>query len=141
MNAQRVQGDLEELILQERCDVTLNQVNSVFRAIKRKLVEGNNANPKEKYLVILLFAGHGILKDGQQTLVLNEFDSGSGFYKLFKAEDTIRKLSYATSLNSYFICIFACCRELFNPNTMKGCYDACKLGVSLSQSQVQLTFS
>ena len=56
--------------------------------------------------------------------MLNEFDSSTGFYKLFKAEDTIRKLSYATNLNSYFICIFACCRELFNAKTMRGCIDA-----------------
>ena len=75
------------------------------------------------YIVILLFAGHGILKDGMQTLVLNEYDQKSGFYKLFKAEDTVRKLSYALNLNSYFICCFACCRELFDPDTMKGCID------------------
>ena len=86
------------------------------------------AKPKKlNYIVILLFAGHGILKDGMQTLVLNEYDSKTGFYKLFKAEDTVRKLSAVFNLNSYFICSFACCRELFDAEMMKGCIDGNKV--------------
>ena len=42
----------------------MDKVNAVFRAIKLKLVEGMKAQPREKYVIILLFAGHGILKDG-----------------------------------------------------------------------------
>ena len=107
---------------------TFSQVNGVFKEIKGKLIEGLVAKPKKlNYVVILLFAGHGILKDGMQALVLNEYDNKTGFYKLFKAEDTVRKLSYVFNLNSYFICSFACCRELFDPVRMKGCIDGNKV--------------
>ena len=83
------------------------------------LLSGQFAKPRAiNYVVFLLFAGHGILKDGMQHLVLNEFDEQTGFYKLFNAEDYVRRLSTAFCLNSYFICLFACCRELYDPDTM-----------------------
>ena len=42
------------------------------------------------YMVIFLFAGHGILKEGQQEVVINEYNRQKGFYKLFKAESKLR---------------------------------------------------
>ena len=65
---------------------TLAEVKQTFEKISSLLVKGTHAKPKVNYLVFLLFAGHGILKDGMQTLVLNEFDDKS-FYNLFKAEE------------------------------------------------------
>ena len=81
---------------------------------------GAKAKPPIKYLVFCLFAGHGILKDGEQHLVLNELDKKQGFYKLLNAESYIRRFSEACNTNSYFIGIFACCRELFKPAKMQG---------------------
>ena len=43
------------------------------------------------YLVIFLFAGHGMIKEGAQVLLYNEFDENTGYYKMFKAEETIRQ--------------------------------------------------
>ena len=71
---------------------TLAEVKKVFEEIKTLLVNGADEKPKVNFLVFLLFAGHGILKDGMQTLVLNEFDDKS-FYNLFKAEHEVRSLS------------------------------------------------
>ena len=115
---------------------TFAQVSAVFKEIKHKMLEGLMKKPKKiNYVVFLLFAGHGILKDGMQTLVINEYDNLTAFYKLFPAEEAVRKLSYSLNMNSYFICSFACCRELFNPNIMKGCFDANK---PISKSEVLL---
>ena len=72
---------------------------------------------KINYLTIFLFAGHGIMKDGMQCLVLNEFDTQTNFYKLLPVEDKIRL--YGTVFpNSYNIAIFACCREVWDHNKM-----------------------
>ena len=59
--------------------------------------------------MISVFAGHGILKLGQQTLVTNEFDEIEGFYKLLDVEHKMRTLSEMYT-NGYIITIFACCR-------------------------------
>ena len=74
---------------------------------------------KINYLTIFLFAGHGIMKDGMQCLVLNEFDPETGFYKLLPVEEKIRL--YGTVFpNSYNIAIFACCREVWEHDKMLG---------------------
>ena len=73
----------------------------------------------ENFLIIFLFAGHGLLKDGQQVLVLNEYDQKTSFYKLYMAEKKLRTLARVFT-NSYLIGIFACCRQLYNQNDMKG---------------------
>ena len=51
--------------------------------------------------------------------MLNEFDKKQGFYKLMNMESYIRRFSDACNTNSYFIAVFACCRELFKPDKMK----------------------
>ena len=72
--------------------------------------------------MISVFAGHGILKNGTQTLVLNEYDTDGEFYKLLDAEHKMRLLSDMYS-NSYIIAIFACCREIFDFDHMAECLD------------------
>ena len=56
-----------------------------------------------------MVAGHGIMYEGGQALVINEFDPKREFYKLLKIEAWIRVTAkhYA---NTYFVGIFACCR-------------------------------
>ena len=65
--------------------------------------------PVEKYLIIFLFAGHGILKDGMQALLYNEYDPSTRFYKVLNAEAKLRLWSEIYP-NAYIIGIFACCR-------------------------------
>ena len=50
------------------------------------LKAGKNASPKVNYLVIVFIAGHGILKDGGQLILLNEFDKLTEYYKTYKIE-------------------------------------------------------
>ena len=54
--------------------------------ISKQLRQAKRAKPPENYLVVMLFAGHGILKDGMQVLLYNEYDPTTGFYKILKAE-------------------------------------------------------
>ena len=83
------------------------------------LKAGKKKKPLEKYLLIFLFAGHGLMVDGLQNLVYNEFDPNSKFYKLLRAEAKLR--AYAEIYpNSYIISIFACCRQNYDPSWMKG---------------------
>ena len=98
-------------------DPSEKEVNKVFMEISKKLKDGkeNEVN----YLVIYLFAGHGILRDGMQSVLLNEYSKRDKFYKMFKAEAAIR-LQGTHYPNSYIIGIFACCRQLYNQKAMTG---------------------
>ena len=68
--------------------------------------------------MIFFFAGHGVLFEGSQAILLNEFDKRSGFYKMKKVEAKLRSLA-ETFPNSYVVGIFACCRQYYNPEKMR----------------------
>ena len=71
------------------------------------------------YLIIFLFTGRGMMQEGQQVLLMNEFDKKTRFYKIFKAESKLRFLA-ETYPNSYMIGIFACSRQLYNETKFEG---------------------
>ena len=89
--------------------------------LKSMLEEGKSQTPPINYLVMFLFAGHGMIKEGAQVLLYNEFDKKTGFYKMFKAEEIIRNMA-AEFDNSYLMGIFACCRQIFNTDQLEGNY-------------------
>ena len=88
--------------------------------IRKRIKEGKESTPQVKYVVIWLFAGHGILKDGYQHLVFNEYDKISSWYKMLNFETQIRLIA-AQYENSYMITIFACCRQNHKEADMSGC--------------------
>ena len=54
---------------------------------------------------------------------MNEYNPKDGFYKMHAIEGVVR--AWANMLqNAYFITIFACCRQTYDWETMKGFYDA-----------------
>ena len=53
--------------------------------------------------------------------MVNEFDVSSRYYHLYGAEAEMRHWAARFS-NSYLVCIFACCREIFNKFRHSGCY-------------------
>ena len=75
--------------------------------------------PMKRYLIIFLFAGHGLQKDGMQEMLYNEFDTRNCFYKLFRAEVKLRSFAEIFQ-NAYVIGIFACCRQTFDHTWMIG---------------------
>ena len=54
-------------------NVTEKVVLGTLTEIRNRLKQGRKEKPPTNYLVISLFAGHGILKDGAQQLILNEY--------------------------------------------------------------------
>ena len=55
-------------------DPSYEKFMSVFSEIALEMDIAKNSRPRENIVVIWLFAGHGILQDGGQTMVLNEYD-------------------------------------------------------------------
>ena len=49
-------------------------------------------------------------------VVINAYDKRTTFYKMVAAEHAIRDGANKNK-NAYYIGIFACCREIFNPKT------------------------
>ena len=60
-------------------------------------------------LVIVYIAGHSIMKDWKQCVILNEKNPVDQFYKTFEIERTLRSFAYAQR-NVYVVGLFACCR-------------------------------
>ena len=48
---------------------TGKELGDAFDKLSKRLREGKRAKPAETYLVIMLFAGYGILKDGMQVVL------------------------------------------------------------------------
>ena len=53
-----------------------------------------------------------MIQSGRQVILLNEFLSAKGFYKIFGVEENMRILAMKYP-NAYIIVIYACCREIF----------------------------
>ena len=68
--------------------------------------------PNELVFILCLFASHGMIRDGRQVILVNEYDKTTGFYNLLGVEENIRMAARMSS-NSYYVSIFACCREIF----------------------------
>ena len=80
-------------------------------------------NPKEMHLGLFFIAGHGMIHEGTQRLLLNEFDKQRKFYKFFPIEINIRNMTKFQK-NSYLIVVMACCREIYSPKRHGNCVGA-----------------
>ena len=99
--------------------ITLKELQKIFKATS----DEHKFKPNTPQLNIFFFACHGIDKNANQHIVLNDFDKKAKFYALHPSEVIIRCLSEQKK-NGYFISIFACCRELFKLELHQGCVDA-----------------
>ena len=66
-----------------------------------------------------------MIRDGRQVILVNEFLSGNGFYKIFGVEENVRQMAQKFP-NAYLVVIYACCREIFMVAYHSG-------GISLAQ--------
>ena len=66
-----------------------------------------------------------MIKDGKQAVLTNEF--AKGFYKFLNVEADVRAQTKRPNL--YWIVVFACCRELYNPVSKH------KGGISLEEAR------
>ena len=58
-----------------------------------KIKELCRKNPDENYVVIHLYAGHGMIMQGRQVVLMNEFNKSSGFYKVLGVEADVREIA------------------------------------------------
>ena len=94
------------------------QYSDVTKA-KKKITERLRLKPDKKHSIIVVTAGHGMIFNGSQALLLNQFEKSTQFYKMWAVEISVRDIARAFP-NSHIIAIFACCREIFNPVKHKG---------------------
>ena len=83
--------------------------NKTFIKIKNRLKN----DPDSKYLIFIVAAGHGMNAQGQQVLLVNEFQPQNNFYKWLAIEQYIRAFAKIFP-NSYTMAFFACCREIYS---------------------------
>ena len=81
------------------------------------------AAPKKKFFGIMFLAGHGMIHEGSQRILLNQYDNKREFYKLFQIEKEIRNITMRFK-NSYIVAVAACCREIYIPERHSGCVKA-----------------
>jgi len=72
-----------------------------------------------------MFAGHGLVHNGAQTVLINEFEPKTGYYKLFLVEQLMRAMS-TNYKNSYHVAFFPCCREISQKDKHCGCFGPTK---------------
>ena len=72
---------------------TKGEVERGIAQLSARLRAGKKKRPMERYLIIFLFAGHGLQKEGAQVMLYNEYDPAKHFYKLFRAEAKLRSFA------------------------------------------------
>ena len=87
----------------------LDPDNAKIQILKRHLMNTFKQEPDEKILNLYLVASHGMVAAGQQTVVVDEYDAKTRFYRLFTIEYWIRKFAKDFP-NTHHVVIFACCR-------------------------------
>ena len=103
-------------------DIRDKKVINKVRADLKKCAE---ANPDRKMLIFYGFAGHGMQVDGEQVVIINQFNRRTGFYEWWAAEADIRLMAKKYS-NTFSVGIFACCREIFKPAKHCGLFEGTK---------------
>ena len=64
---------LEENVYQLE-DPSQKEVIDVMKKVTAKVREGNKAETKVNYTVLMLASAHGFIKDGMQQFIVNEFN-------------------------------------------------------------------
>ena len=88
-----------------------------------KMIKLFKTNPKKVHLGVFFIASHGMIHEGSQRILLNEFDRQKKFYKFFPIEINVRYMTKYFK-NSYLIVTMACCREIYIPNRHGNCVGA-----------------
>ena len=82
------------------------------KEFRKKMSKMLQDNPEKTQFGIIFLAGHGMITNGKQTILLNEYCTRSEFYELYKIEEDVRIVTRNLK-NSYLVVIVACCREIF----------------------------
>jgi hypothetical protein len=91
------------------CCKMIQELNRLYRS-----------NPYETVFALFCFSCHGMIQDGRQVILVNEYSKVKGFYQFFGAEENMR-ISALNFSNAYIVGFFACCREIFLVTQHSGC--------------------
>ena len=83
-------------IISLEVNTQITKVISAVSSIKKRCRE----SPAENFLIVYVLASHGMIVDGQQVVLLNQFDERTRYYKMWSAERDIREIA-ETFANSY----------------------------------------
>ena len=89
-------------------DPKLKECNDMSTNLNRLF----KSKPDQIILALSCYAGHGMIQDGRQIILVNELAPNKGFYKIVGVEENMRKSAIFNS-NAYIVVIYACCREIF----------------------------
>ena len=105
------------MIKEAKCliDASPKEVEKELIGIGKTLLKAKKTKPAEKVLAVLLFAGYGVQSAGYQTLLYPELVPETGFFKMLAAEKKVTSWAEIAP-NGYFICIFACDRQIYQPD-------------------------
>ena len=75
-------------------------------------------SPEETFLVIYVVAGLGIVYEGKQMVLLNEFDERTKYFKTWAIEHDIHAIAKSYK-NTHSIAILRLSRKIFVPDNIK----------------------
>ena len=70
-------------------------------------IEDTVRNTRGKVVLLCLFQGYGMRKDGSQEFMFNQYDNSTHFYKMVSVERELRRLA-RENRNLYVVSTFAC---------------------------------
>ena len=94
-------------------------INLMGKSVQQKIKERQGEN----ILVVYMFAGHGMILNGQQAILFNEVNKETGYYKLHPTEQTVRAFARVYPY-SYHLLFCPCCRTNFKGGESIGCVEA-----------------
>ena len=103
--------DKKDVIKEE--NVNNKQIRAHIQKYMRTLEE--NKNKKKKTLVVIYFAGHGVMLKNQNNIVVLDKDKKKRYFNL-----ELWSRSLSSIEGSYIITIFDCCREYMPVPTTRG---------------------
>ena len=118
LNAIKNDRKLFEILAAQHC-FERAEMRTIMEPVMKDCIKLNSdlirlfkSQPGETVLALSCFASHGMIFEGRQVILLNEFNSAKGFYKIFAVEENIRNLAMKYP-NAYLVVIYACCREIY----------------------------
>ena len=94
-NMRHAEEDCREarIVLQRQYNVRDEDIIEIKNGSRQKCIETYNTfltklekNKSKRMLIFHVFNGHGALKDGHQSMLINKFDPETCFYERFEAE-------------------------------------------------------
>ena len=92
-------------------NINLKQIQDQIKKFRKTL--NNNLDADKKTLIVFYFAGHGVMLENENHIVVLESNKTKQFYRLEFCTQALSKIP-----NSYVITIFDCCREYMPPQVL-----------------------